>query len=114
MVDAKPTTPWAVVSLACGILGWVGVLALLALLDYYSQVARATAGVGVVAGLGHALLSAVYCFFGVIFGVTALLRIRLGRYAGRGMAWTGIVLGGLPLALAALWFCIAGGESSLF
>ena len=114
MVDAKPTTPWAVVSLACSILGWVGALALLALLDYYGQVARATAGVGVVAGCGHALLSAVVCFLGVIFGVTALLRIRIGRYAGRGMAWTGIILGGLPLVLAALWVCIAGGDSGLF
>jgi hypothetical protein len=36
---------------------------------------------------------------GFIFGIVALRRIRSGKFHGRALAWTGIILGGLPLAV---------------
>jgi hypothetical protein len=43
------------------------------------------------------LLSATLCLMGILFGVLALRSIRSGQRRGRGMSWTGIILGGLLL-----------------
>src|SRR5947209_3094126 len=43
MVDTKPTTLWAVVSLVCSILGSFGALTLLALGQQYEAIAHRTA-----------------------------------------------------------------------
>jgi hypothetical protein len=98
MVDTKPITLCAVVSLVCSILGCFAGLSLLASLERYGEIANRSAGVGIIWGLGHGSLAATLCLLGVIFGVVALIRIRSGECGGRVLAWTGIVLGCLPLA----------------
>ena len=60
-------------------------------------IAGATAGVGLLGPFLLGLLSATLCLLGVNFGVVALARIRSGERRGRGMSWSGIILGGLPL-----------------
>src|SRR5262245_35900638 len=95
MVDTKPITAWAIVSLVSGILGWLGGLPLV-VIDY-NHLIGATAGVGVIGPLLLGLLSAILCLLAIIFGVIALARIRCGERRGRGISWTGIILGGLPL-----------------
>jgi hypothetical protein len=46
-----------------------------------------------------ATLFVALSLLGFICGIVALRRIRSGTFHGRGLAWTGIVLGGLPLAV---------------
>jgi hypothetical protein len=98
MVDRKPTTSWAVVSLVCSILGCLGTVALPAV---YSHGLRQEP-TGVSAGLAVlfcGFLSVTLGLLGVIFGIVALRRIRRGECGGRGKAWTGIVLGCLPFVV---------------
>jgi hypothetical protein len=45
------------------------------------------------------LLSATLCLMGALFGFVALNRIRGDQFRGWRLAWTGIILGGLPLLL---------------
>jgi hypothetical protein len=117
MADTKLTTPWAIVSLVCGALGCLGTAALPAI--YSHGMSQETTGVS--AGLAVAcvgFLALVLCLLGVTGGAVALRKIRGGEGGGRGVAWTGIVLGCLPpavlLALAApawleeLWSRIGG------
>jgi hypothetical protein len=97
MAPAKPTTAWAVASVVCSSLGLLGA-APLPLIDY-QHIVGATAGVGVVGPFLLGLLSAALGILGFVFGLVALARIGEGRFSGRGLAWAGIVLGGL-LSLA--------------
>jgi hypothetical protein len=95
MVDSKPITAWALLSLVSSILGWFVGLPLV-LIDY-NHLIGATAGVGVLGPLLLGLLSATLCLLAIIFGVVAVARIRRGERRGRGILWAGIILGGLPL-----------------
>lgn len=114
MLETKPTTRWAVASLVCGILGWLAVLTLFVFAERYAEMAKASAGVGIIWYGGHELLAAVFCLLGVACGLVALVRIRRGPYGGRGMAWAGIVLGCLPFAFAALAFFTSDADSNPF
>src|SRR5262245_6440249 len=98
MADKKPPTSWAVVSLVCSILGCLGTVALPAI---YSGGMRQEP-TGVTAGLAvscYGFLSVTLGLLGLSFGIVALRRIRRGECGGRGKAWTGIVLGCLPLVV---------------
>jgi hypothetical protein len=112
MLATKPTTIWAIASLVCSILGCLAALTLLALLRRYGEIANGSAGVGIIWMLAHALLVATLCLQGVVFGVVALIRIRSGECRGQGQAWTGIVLGSLPLAAAVFLFLISNADSN--
>jgi hypothetical protein len=112
MAITKRTTLWAIASLVCSILGCLAALALLGLLRCYGEVANGSAGVGIIWMFGHALLAATLCLQGVVFGIVALIRIRSGECRGKGSAWTGIVLGSLPLAAAVLLFLISNADSN--
>jgi heme/copper-type cytochrome/quinol oxidase subunit 2 len=101
---AKPTTSWASASLVYSVVGLVTALAFLALLQHYFEGAAASAGVGIVTAFAHIILSASFCLMGVLFGFIALVRIRGDRFSGSRMAWTGIVLGGLPAILLFIAF----------
>ena len=83
------------ISLISTILGWLGALPL-PFIDY-GNIAGATAGVGLIDPFLLGLLSAMLCTMGVVFGIVALGSIRSGKRSGRGISWTGIILGGLPL-----------------
>lgn len=101
MVNAKPTTRWAFVSLVCGILGGCG----LAAFGLWVRLYPLRDTTGVTAGLWILCLVlplCVICLLAVISGVVALLRIRGGQYAGREAAVTGIILGCLPLAVTGI------------
>jgi hypothetical protein len=111
MANTKPTTLLAVVSLGCSILGWLAILAFLALAERYGELARGSAGVGAVWMGLHIMLAGSLCLSGVLFGVGALVRIRGGEFAGNGKAWTGIILGCLPLALEAVTSLIGNADS---
>ncbi len=100
MDHAKPTTPWAVISLLCSALGGLAFLALLPLGERYHDLANASAGVGGMWGALHVTLAIALCLLGALSGVVALARIRGGACGGRGMAWAGIVLGALPWLLS--------------
>ena len=100
MVHPKPTTLWAVVSFISGALGCLAFLGLVLLGERYHDLANASAGVGGVWGAMHVTLAIALCLLGAFAGVVALLRIRGGGCRGRGMALTGIVLGGLPWLLS--------------
>jgi hypothetical protein len=105
----KPTTMWAIASVVSSILGWIVVL--FSLLADYQNMAGATAGVG--AGffvLAVGCLSSTLCLLGIIFGMFGLRRIRRGKCAGRGIAWTGIALGGLPFVALLAWNIPGWGE----
>jgi hypothetical protein len=57
---------------------------------------------GVTAGLAaglSGLLAISLCVLAVVFGIVALRRIRRDNCGGRGLAWTGIILSCLPLAV---------------
>ena len=98
MVVKKPTTSWAVVSLVCAILACLLAVSLPAL--YSGALHQEPTGVG--AGLAvvfFGLLSIALGSSGVIFGIVALRRIHSGECGGRGKAWTGIVLGCLPVVV---------------
>jgi hypothetical protein len=112
MVNATPTTLWAVVSLAFSVLGCGATLALLALLERYGEMARRSAGVGAIWMVMHMMLAGALCMLGVFFGVVALVRIRSGQYGGWGKAWMGIVLGCLPLAFALASFLLSKADSN--
>jgi hypothetical protein len=86
MVNAKPTTLWAVVSLVFSVLGCVATLALMALLERYGEIARRSAGVGAIWMVMHMTLAGALCMLAVLFGVVALVRIGSGHYGGRGRA----------------------------
>jgi hypothetical protein len=95
MLNKKPMTSLAPLSLGWGIFACIISLALPAL---YSD-ALHVEPTGVTAGLAvecYGLLSLTLGLSGVIFGITALRRIRRGMASGRGIAWSGIVLGCLP------------------
>ncbi len=99
MDDNKPRTLWAFVSPVCGLLGWcgLGAFGLLVSLHQFSDTTGVTVGLWLMCLV---FPSCVFCLLGVIFGFVALLRIGRGQYGGRGAAFTGIILGCLPLALA--------------
>jgi hypothetical protein len=95
MVDPKPITAWAYVSLATGMLAWLAA-APLPFIDY-QQIAGATAGVGLAVPFLLGQLSALLCFLGLIFAVVALARTGSGRLGGHGRAWAGVAINGLLL-----------------
>jgi hypothetical protein len=95
MVDSRPITAWAVVSLISSILGWLCGLPLL-FIDYEALIGG-TAGVGVIGPFLLGMLSATLCLLGVILGMIGLARTRRGDYRGRNTSWTGIGLGCLAL-----------------
>jgi hypothetical protein len=103
MVTTRTTTAWANASLVLGILGWLTAVPL-AFLDY-GHIIGATAGVGMIGPFLIGLVAAVLCLLGVVFGVVALARARNGEFGGTGKAWTGIVVGALPLlvGVVVLW-----------
>ena len=112
MVDTKPVTLWAVVSLVFSILGCLASLALLAFLEHYRETARGTAGLGYIFMGMHMMLAAALCLPGILFGTVALVRIRNGQFGGRGQAWTGIVLGCFPFVIAAVAFLTSSADSN--
>jgi hypothetical protein len=112
MVDAKPTTIWAVVSLIFSVLGWVATLSLLALLERYGEIARRSAGVGAIWMVIHMTLAGALSMLAVLFGVVALVRIHSGQYSGQGKAWTGVALGCLPLVVAFISFLLSEADSN--
>jgi hypothetical protein len=114
MVNSKPTTLWAVVSLVCSVLGWLAILAFLALAERYEAMANRSAGVGAIWMIAHMMLAGALCLLGVLFGLVALVRIRSGQCGGRGKAWTGIVLGCLPLASEVVSFLTSSADSNPF
>jgi hypothetical protein len=112
MVDTKPTTLWAAVSLACGVFGCLASLAFVAMAERYGEIANRSAGIGAIWMGMHMMLVAALCLLGVLFGVVALVRVRSGQCKGRRMAWTGIVLGCLPLAFALVSFLLSTADSN--
>jgi Domain of unknown function (DUF4190) len=100
MVDTKATASSAVVSLVCSILGCLGTVALPAI--YSHGMRQETTGVsGGLAVLCCGFLSGTLSLLGVICGIVALRRMRSGECGGRGAAWTGLLLGCLPLVVMA-------------
>jgi hypothetical protein len=98
MVVRKPTTSWAVASLACGVLACLLAVALPAL--YSGAIHQESTGVGAGPAVAfYGLLSITLGSLGVIFGIVALRRIRSGECGGRGKARAGIVLGCLPVVV---------------
>ena len=98
MVDTKPPHRGPIVSLVCSILGCLGIVALPAL--YSSGLQQEPTGVSAgIAVAFYGFLSVTLCLLGVIIGLIALRRIRCGECGGLGKAWTGIVLGCLPLVV---------------
>lgn len=95
-----PITSWAVFSLACGILGWGGVVLVLVMQPWQGFAGTAGVGAGVAFLIGCA--AGVLCLLAVLFGIVALGKIRQEHFSGRGQAWIGIVLGSLPLPVALL------------
>ena len=98
MVDKKPTTAWAVVSVLCSIVACLGAVALPAI--YSSGMRHEPTGVS--AGIGVmfvGLLSIALGLSGAIFGIVRLRKIRSGECGGRAAAWMGIVLGCLPFVV---------------
>jgi hypothetical protein len=98
MVDKKPSASWAVVSLVCSILACLGIAALPALSSHGLHQDPTGVGSGL-AVLFYGFLSVTLGLLGVTFGIIALRRIRRGECDGRGKAWTGIVLGCLPVVV---------------
>jgi hypothetical protein len=98
MVDTKTTASRGVVGLVCSILGCLGTIALPAIYSHglHQETTGVSAGLAV---LCYGFLSGTLCLLGVIFGIGVLRRIRRGECAGQGIAWTGIVLGCLPLVV---------------
>jgi hypothetical protein len=68
MVDTKPTTFWAVASLVCGILGCLGVVCLLLIMDSArSDTTGVALGVTVLlVGFPSGLLSSSFAHFGLV------------------------------------------------
>jgi hypothetical protein len=95
MVDTRPITAWAVVSLISSILGWLSSLPL-PFIDYNALIGG-TAGVGVIGPLLLGLLSATLCLLGVILGMVGLARTRRGAFRGQSISLTGLTLGSLAL-----------------
>jgi hypothetical protein len=112
MVDTKPTTLWAVVSLAGSVLGWLASLAFVVMAERYGEMANRSAGVGAIWMGMHVMVVAALFLLGVLFGLVALARVRGGDVGGRGMALTGIVLGCLPLAFAVVLFLLSNADSN--
>ncbi len=107
MVDKKPMTSLAPLSLGCGFFACIGSLALPALYSHALHV-EPTGVTAVLAVECYGLLSLTLGLSGVIFGVTALRRIRRGMASGREIAWSGIVLGCLPfLGLVVYLICVS-------
>ena len=98
MVDPKTTTSRGVIGLVCSILGCLGTVALPAIYSHglHQETTGVSAGLAV---LCYGFLSGTLCLLGVIFGIVALRRIRRGERGVQGIAWTGIVLGCLPLVV---------------
>jgi hypothetical protein len=72
------------------------------ILPDYQRLAGATAGMSPAGGVMLlACLSGTLWLMGVIAGIIAFRKIRRGVGRGRGMAWTGIVLGCLPFVILA-------------
>src|SRR6185437_1899507 len=92
------TTSRGVISLGCSILGGLGTIVLPAIYSYglHQETTGVSAGLAV---LCYGFLSGMLSLLGIIFGIVALRGIRLGERGGRGMAWTGIVLGALPITV---------------
>ena len=112
MNNTKPTTLWAVVSLACSVLGLLATLVFVAMAERYGEMANRSAGVGAIWMGMHLMLVAALCLLGVLFGLVALVRLRSGECSGRSMAWTGTVLGSLPLAFALVSFLLSNADSN--
>jgi hypothetical protein len=98
MVNKKPTTSWAVASLASSIMACLATVALPAL--YSSALHQEPTGVNASIDVFYCgLLSIALGLLGVIFGIVALSRIRSGECGGRVTARMGIVLGCLPVVV---------------
>jgi hypothetical protein len=98
MDQARPITRWAVISLISSILGCLGFAGLPALYSYgmHQETTGVSAGIAVSCA---GLLSGTVCLSGVVCGIAALRGLRGTAGRGRGLAWSGIVLGCLPLVV---------------
>src|SRR5262249_14281879 len=96
----RHNTAWAVVSLGCGMLACFGTVALMALPLYSSGLQQEPTGVSAgIAVFFFGFLTVMLGLLGTVCGIVALCRTRDGECGGRGMAWTGIVLGCLPFVV---------------
>lgn len=100
MVDPNSAAPLALLSLGSSCLACLGAAALPALysLGLLQEPTGVSAGLAL---LCYGFVSVTLGMLGVAFGVIALRGIRTGARDGRGLAWTGIVLGCLPLVILA-------------
>jgi hypothetical protein len=99
MDDRKPTRAWVYSSLACAGLGWL-IAAPLPFIDY-QYIGGATAGVGIMGPFLLGVFSAQLCLLGVVLGIVALVTASGERSSARRMAWSALMVGGLPLILFA-------------
>jgi hypothetical protein len=97
--DMKPTRAWAHSSLAFGVLGWLTAVPL-PFIDY-QYIGGATAGVGIMGPFLLGVLSAQLCLLGVVLAIVVLVMPSGGRSSERRVAWTAVVVGGLPLTVFA-------------
>ena len=112
MSDTKPTTLWALASLVFGVLGCLACVALVAMVHYYGEIASRSAGVGVIWMVLHMMAAGALCLLAIFFGVVAIVRIGRGQCGGYRQAWTGLVLGFLPLVLALAAFLLSKSDSN--
>ena len=102
MAEGRRITAWAKASVMAGSIG----CALSAALPPLSAHAMTVDPTGVGAGAAILLcgsIAGLLCLGGVASGVVALRKIRSGLCSGRGLAWIGIVLSLIPVAV---FFCI--------
>lgn len=112
MVNGKPITLWAVLSVALSVLGCVASLAFPLFAEEYGRMANRSAGVGGIWMVLHLLAAAALCLLGILCGVVALVRVSGGARGGRGLAWAGIILGALPLAATFVSYLFSAADSN--
>jgi hypothetical protein len=98
MVETRTTPRSAVASLGCGILVCLIGLALPLVYSHGLHVETTGVSAGLASGC-VGLLSLTLGLAAVIFGIVAVRRVP----SGRGIAWSGIVLGCLPFAILLIY-----------
>lgn len=110
MSERRAALAWALGSAICSGLGSGATLALLVLAEWYADIARGSAGLGMIWGCGHGCLAALFCVLGIGSGIVALLTLDRAAVSGRRMAWVGIGLGCLPLLLSVIGLLLSKSD----